>query len=203
MAGWRCFVAIPLPDGLRSALEAAVAGWRAEADGARLRWTDPAGWHLTLAFLGSVEPDLVPRLVDAIAGAAAAVQRHALRAGGLGAFPSPRRARVIWYGAGDPDGSAQHLADEVRRRLNAWVPQLAEEKPFRAHVTLARARDERGMDVSDWLQRHSAPGGVIPIDRVVLYRSHLGRGPAQYEALASAPVGSGGGGVLAEASARG
>jgi len=33
------------------------------------------------------------------------------------------------------------------------------------------------------------PAGQLAVERVVLYRSHLGAGPARYEILAAAPLG--------------
>jgi RNA 2',3'-cyclic 3'-phosphodiesterase len=203
---WRCFVAVPLPDDLREALAGAVAPWRAEAGAVDLRWTDPAGWHLTVAFLGWVSADLIESLLDALVRPAAAARATLLSAGGLGAFPSPRRARVVWYGVADTEGRAASLADGVRRAVGGMVPRVAEDAPSRPHITLARARAQRGTDLSEWLAARSAPSGVIPIERIILYRSHVGRGPARYEPLGSVAVGTGkrtARGVEAEASVHG
>ncbi|HEX6475430.1 MAG TPA: hypothetical protein VF114_10150, partial [Candidatus Limnocylindria bacterium] len=51
---WRCFVAVPLPADLRTALSEWVSGIRQDAAlEADWRWTDPDGWHDTLDFLGA------------------------------------------------------------------------------------------------------------------------------------------------------
>lgn len=50
---WRCFVAVPIDEDVRLALAAAAVPSRAHAD---LRWVPAGSWHLTLAFLGSIEP---------------------------------------------------------------------------------------------------------------------------------------------------
>lgn len=107
---WRCFVAVPIGETLRSSLEDARAPWLERPDLQELRWTDPARWHLTLAFLGDVEPERVPRVIERAADVA---RRHAplrLPTGGLGAFRSPSEGRVAWYGIGDPDGRLADLA---------------------------------------------------------------------------------------------
>lgn len=188
---WRCFIAVPLPPGLRVDLTDVVSAWRGEPDGLDLRWTDPAGWHLTLAFLGWVEAGLAEEILGILVRPARDGQRVDLAAGGLGAFPSARRARVLWYGLTDAGGAAASLAEGIRRALAPIVPRVDDGSPFQPHVTLARARSERGLDLASWMAGRAVPSGVVPLERVILYRSHLGRGPAHYEPLGAVTVGTG------------
>ena len=188
---WRCFIAVPLPPELRVDLTDVVSAWRGEPDGPDLRWTDPAGWHLTLAFLGWVEAGLSEEILGILVRPARDGQRVDLAAGGLGAFPSARRARVLWYGLTDAGGAAASLAEGIRRALAPIVPRVDDGSSFRPHVTLARARAERGLDVASWSAGRAVPSGVVPLERVILYRSHLGRGPAHYEPLGAVTVGTG------------
>jgi RNA 2',3'-cyclic 3'-phosphodiesterase len=184
---WRCFVAVPISDRLRSELAAAVDAWRLEPDAPNLRWTDAGGWHVTLAFLGQVPPTLIAPIEAALNPVAARAASSRVAGGGLGAFPSRNRARVVWYRIEDPEERLADLASGVRLALEPFVPRLAEESSFRPHLTLARAREQRGLPLADWLAGHKAPAESIEVDRVVVYRSHLGRGPAQYEPLISLP----------------
>ena len=179
---WRCFVAVPLPDDLRAALRSAVEAWRDAGIADGLRWSDPDGWHVTLAFLGSVEATEVGGLVDRLE---ASVRDHApseLETGGLGGFPSAARARVAWYGVADPERHLRRLASDVRSAMDV------DATPFRAHVTLGRARSAP-VDLRPWLAAARPPAGRLVVDRVELMRSHLGRGPARYEVLATVPLG--------------
>jgi 2'-5' RNA ligase len=105
--------------------------------------------------------------------------------GGLGAFPSPRRARVVWYRVLDPDGRLRPLSEAVRREL-----AMEDGGPFRAHLTLARARAERGATLDAGLVSAKLPEGEVFVDRLVLYRSHFGRGRASYESLVEVPLSS-------------
>lgn len=174
---WRLFVAVPAPDVLRSSLADAVAGLRRlPGVDASWRWTTADGWHVTLAFLGWTAASRVPALTDALRSTLVGAAPFTVATGGLGAFPSPRAARVIWYGIHDPERRLRSLAEAIRDGLEA------EPGPFRGHLTLARARDRNGADGAPLLSP-PAPNGVLPVDDVVLYRSHLGRGPARYEAL--------------------
>jgi RNA 2',3'-cyclic 3'-phosphodiesterase len=180
---WRCFVAVPLGDDLRAALAGAVEAWRARADLGGLRWADPDGWHLTLAFLGAIEPATVAGVEGIVAAAATRHPPWRTTTGGLGGFPSARRARVAWYGVSDPGRRLTVLATDLRAALG-----LADTGRFRTHITLARARRDP-VDLRGWAADALAPEGELAVDRLHLVRSHLGRGPAQYETLAMAPLG--------------
>lgn len=180
---WRCFVAVPLDVSVRAALERARESWLERPDLDGLRWSDPASWHLTLAFLGDVDASDISE----IAGAAGAVAgRHGpmrLPAGGVGAFPVPARARVAWYGIGDPRSRLAGLARDLGDALRVEVGD-----PFRPHITLARARRDP-VDLRRWLAdaAETAPS-TIAVQRIELMRSHRGSGPAAYETLVSMPL---------------
>ena len=183
---WRCFVAVPLGEHVRSDLADAVAGWRQRPDLAELRWTDAGSWHVTMAFLGSIEPAELDHVIAAVTEAATSHEPMRLATGGLGAFPSPGRARVAWYGVADPDRQLRSLAADLAEGLG-----LDPADRFRAHVTLARAK-RAPMDLRAWLAEESAsaPAGELTVDHVELMRSHLGRGPARYETLATIKLGA-------------
>jgi RNA 2',3'-cyclic 3'-phosphodiesterase len=179
---WRCFVAVPLGEPLRRELAAAVDDWRRRPDLAGLRWTDPGSWHVTLAFLGSIEASSI---TNHVADLADAVDRHApacLETAGVGGFPSAARARVAWYGVADLDGALAALAADVRRAAGV------ESSEFRGHVTLARTRRDP-VDLRAWVRDAEAPAGELAVDRVELMRSHLGRRPARYEVVESFSLG--------------
>lgn len=96
-----------------------------------LRWSRPDQWHLTVKFFGPVpDPDpLAAHVADV-------VRRHkpfSLSLGGAGAFPSPRRASVLWLGVREESDALGSLA----------APLLDDDRPFRAHLTLARASKAR------------------------------------------------------------
>lgn len=181
---WRCFVAVPLPPRLRADLRAAVDEWRASAQAPDLRWTDPGGWHLTLAFLGATDSMDVPGLIVALRAVAARTSRFRVSTGGAGAFPRPSAAQSIWYGVSDPDRRLRDLASQVQA---AVLPGAAPAR-FRPHITMARSRVHRGQPLGPWLATLETPTGSLTVDAVTLFRSHLGRGPARYEALARLPL---------------
>lgn len=179
---WRCFVAVSLGDELRTELADAAAAWRTHRGTDRMRWTDPSSWHLTLAFLGSIESAAVAAARHAVASVAADHRPFVVRTGGLGAFPSAGRARVLWYGV-ERSAALDGLVTDLRGAL-----ALETDEPFRGHVTLARSRGEAA-DLGPFLSESEAPSGAVAVDRLELMRSHLGGGPARYEQLGAAGLG--------------
>jgi 2'-5' RNA ligase len=182
---WRCFWAVPIPSALRLSLADAVATIRddpqVEAD---WRFADAGGWHVTLAFVGATPAAAIGPLVESVVGAVADLEPFEVTAGGLGGFPSRRRARVLWYGVFDPERRLRDMARHVQMATG-----LAEGTPFRPHITLARARQRQGID-AEALLGADVPAGAVPVRGVTLFRSHLGRGPARYEILAEVSLGA-------------
>jgi 2'-5' RNA ligase len=181
---WRCFWAVPIPSTLRLSLADAVAALRRDPQ-VEINWrfADAGGWHVTLAFLGATPAATVAPLVERVVGAVADLEPFEVTAGGLGGFPSRRRARVLWYGLSDPERRLRELA-----RLVQSAAGLEDGTPFRPHVTLARARQRQGTDAGELLAAE-VPVGSVSVRGVTLFRSHLGRGPARYEVLAEVPLG--------------
>ncbi|MGH2417214.1 MAG: RNA 2',3'-cyclic phosphodiesterase [Candidatus Limnocylindria bacterium] len=182
---WRCFVAVLLGDNLRSRLGSAMAAWRADPRTHELRWVEPGNLHVTLAFLGSIEPDRVAGVERKIQGAAARHEPMTRPTGRLGAFSRPGSARVLWYAVGDTDGALASLTGDLADALEQ--PRDGEHRP---HITLARAR-RRSVDLRGWIEAASAaaPSGSLEVREVHLMRSRLGGGPARYETLATIPLG--------------
>ena len=189
----RLFIAVDLPAGLKERL-ADVQRQLAEA-AAYLRFTRPEGIHLTLKFLGEVESARLEHIVAAIQEAAAAAQPLELVTSGVGVFPSPRSARVVWVGVEGDLESLQALQRDLNQRLQRLgFPR--ERGTFTPHLTVARVRDGLGPAERAALERILAqlrpPEPVrFPVDELVLFESFLERGGARYEGRARARLGSG------------
>ncbi len=181
---WRCFVAVPIDAALRSSLEKARAAWLERPDLQGLRWTDPARWHLTLAFLGDIEREAVPGVVERAGHVASGHVPLRLPTGGLGAFRSAMAARVAWYGIADPDGRLAELARDL-----AEVLELGTDDGYTPHLTLARAR-EGTVDLRGWIgdAGGTVPSAVLVADRLEVMRSHRAHGSPAYETLAVLPL---------------
>ena len=168
----RVFAAVPVPGDARVDLSDRVS--RMEIPG---RVVPAENWHITLRFLGKVEPATCDRFLHGMSP----LPDHGpfrLGLGEVGAFPNPRRAAVIWVGIKTGGEELARLASVAEEAAEA-AGLLAEERPFRPHLTLSRVRPP--VDVGGLVGAEVGVGWRC--DRVVVYRSVHGPGGARYEPL--------------------
>jgi 2'-5' RNA ligase len=182
----RSFVALPSPPLLRAAVAREIGEWKAlHAD---VAWADPAASHVTLRFLGNAEPDALERLTARLSETTGAADPLYARPGTTGAFPSWRRARVLWL-AVESGGAIERLAAAVEAAARS-VGFEPEDRRFTAHLTLGRVRGRQGAAGAAAAVRAWEPEGEAePIPEMVLYRSDLGPRGARHTPLARFPVG--------------
>ena len=191
----RLFVAVPLPaaagDAVRDLVERVQGEVEANARKPRsaVRWVRLDGLHLTLRFLGPTPREQVPTVAAAVDAAAAGTPAVRVAIGGAGAFPSPARPRTLWLGVTDGAGGLDGIARRLDRELTTagWP---ADARPFRPHLTLARADGRReGPLVARRLADRAADVDIpFDADRVVLFESVTGGGPARYVPLHEVPL---------------
>jgi len=180
----RLFVGIDLPEGLSDAVADAQDRFAA-AEG--LRAVDPGNAHLTLCFLGEVDPDRVDGIEAAVARAVddAGVGPFEMRVGGFGVFPALDYVRVVWAGVREGAGVEEttRLNAAIEREL-AGVGIEGDDRAFTPHITLARMDDARGKEVVQRVVRETDPDlGAFRVEAVRLKESTLtGDGPA-YETV--------------------
>jgi 2'-5' RNA ligase len=136
---------------------------------------------------GRLRPQL-EAAADSVAAAAAPVE--VVLSGG-GAFPSLARPRSLWVGVQEGGPELAALADGLSA-LSREVGLELETRPFAAHLTIGRTDGVRLGPVAARALAEAASEVEVRFDadRVVLFRSHLGGGPARYEALHEARFGA-------------
>jgi 2'-5' RNA ligase len=168
----RLFVAVWPPPDVVAALHAIERPEQPD-----LRYLTEDQWHVTLRFLGAVPDDDVASVVAALldVGACPAVDAEI--------EPAPKRlgptALVLDVAGLEP------VAAAVEAAVGWFGP--AEHRRFKGHLTIARMRRP-----GRWPAQ--GVGGLAetlswPVHEVTLVQSHLGRGPAVYETLATVPLG--------------
>ena len=188
----RLFVAVELPEHVRSALGASLERLRSSLGGA-YRWVRPEAVHLTLRFLGDVEAERVPELTSALGAAVGPLDAFELRLDGTGVFPNARAPSVVWAGLGGESAALVRLVAAVGT-ATAGVGEPAESRPYVPHLTLGRVRNRLGRPEAEALAaslRGVTYEGTSPfqVDGVSLMRSEIGPGGARYTRLAYAPLG--------------
>jgi RNA 2',3'-cyclic 3'-phosphodiesterase len=180
----RLFVAFEVPADARAAALAAVAPIREGSPQAR--WVPEENLHVTLKFLGEVDPRLDAWVPERIAEAAVRVRPFEVALAGIGAFRSAKRARVVWAGLRDlPPGAMADAAAAVDAALATEFS--AETRPFAAHLTLARSDPPLTLTVEDLDVELETPAWTV--EYAVLFRSHLRRPAPRYEPLRRFPFG--------------
>jgi 2'-5' RNA ligase len=178
----RLFVAVPLSESARLAVATVVERIRAgEPEGRGVRWVRLEGLHITLRFLGPTPEARVGDVAAAVATAAQGASAFTVRISGADAFPPVGRPRTLWM---DLDRGVEDLA-ALAERLDhalAGVGWERERRPFRAHLTLARADGVRTGPATVAALKAAAAELAIesPIDRIVLFESITGSGRARY-----------------------
>lgn len=186
--GGRLFLAVGLTEAVRRELDAYLGDVGGER-GLPGRTVRPENWHLTLRFLGDTEDDVAARLRAELRRAALGTS-FPMRFGALGAFPTARRASVLWVGVDEGAGELARLASATEAAA-VRAGFAAEPRRFRAHLTLSRIRPPT--DVSALVGAAPPAGVTMEVDAVALYRSHLGGGPPRYEVVERFPLTAGDG----------
>jgi 2'-5' RNA ligase len=182
----RLFVAVEIGEQQTKALERIQAGMRHKLPS--VRWVKPAAIHLTLAFLGDIDEDAVPRLTALLDEVTRGCAPLDIELKGAGAFPGERNPRVIWIGAGEPTGSLREIARNLKTLL-ASNGFPTEDRPFTPHLTIGRVRDRGGGEygrVLPLFREHTA--GTMHVCDICLVRSELTPRGSVYTVLHRAPL---------------
>jgi len=173
----RYFLALSLPPEIRLAVD----DWRAglELPG---RPVPPEKLHVTLRFIGPADRIGIERIMAALSTAGLG-SGFSYRIGGLGGFPNPRKATVAWAGLEDRGELSRlaGIADEAAAEAGFGY----EERPFRAHLTLARIRPPS--DLRPVIARAQPAGFTVPAQEVVLFLSRAEGSRVAYRPLERFP----------------
>ena len=174
----RLFVALELPE----AVVTAAHEWALEA-AKDLRVLPPESLHVTLAFLGETSEDHLEALHATVRG----LSPNTVGGQSLHKAAALGRGRALSIDMQDRLGECAALQALLSERLAGLGVYEPEQRRFRPHLTVARG---------DRVRVRGLPAlpdcGEFAGEAVTLFRSHLGRGGARYEALVSVPLGVGG-----------
>ena len=140
----------------------------------------PDKWHFTLRFLGPTTAEARDTIIDRLSSAKLGPSFQ-VRFGELGAFPNPRRARILWLGVtrgGERLSDLAAMAEDAARTAGF----AAEGKRFTPHLTLSRI--DPPQSIAELLAQKHRYEIEMTVAALILYRSKLGGGPARYEEVA-------------------
>jgi len=183
----RLFAALELPADVIDSLQTWWSDTSAFFSPDGWRPVRPSACHLTLAFYGDVCAPDADDLCEHLCECAALSPMLHLRTSGFGVFPRPARPRVFWAGVQDcgEGKSLKRLAHCCRRAGHATVRKRnAREAAFRAHITLARAREQvKPVDAASMRMLPPVPDIRWSADSLSLFQSILRPQGPQYRRL--------------------
>jgi len=187
----RAFIAIEFSGRVCEAIQKQTSRLRQTLGDDLVRWVSASNMHLTLKFLGDTTSSYLDFLKQLLIHEADAHPQFDLQLGGLGAFPTPRRPRLLWIGIHAP-------ADLVslQKGIEAGAVRLGyeqEERAFSPHLTIGRVRQninppelQKVRTALDTIQLGNI--SVVRVDSIHLFKSDLHPGGSIYTKLFSVPL---------------
>ncbi|MFQ5525375.1 MAG: RNA 2',3'-cyclic phosphodiesterase [Thermoanaerobaculia bacterium] len=184
----RGFLGLEIPDSIREPLDRALAPMRRRFP--ESRWVPAANWHLTLVFLGSVEPEDLAGLDKAVPAVFAAHEAFDLELAETGTFPPRRPARVAWIGLRAPGALYALQKDLIDASAGAGFK--IDQRSYSPHLTIARCRRPWPRDVVEEWSASPVAASLEPrgfaVERGCLFESVPGRRGVHYEVVRSYPL---------------
>lgn len=170
----RLFIAAPLNEAQRSRVEGLLAPLKDSLSREAIRWMPREKWHLTLAFLGEVEEEALPSVVESADLALASHLPFALVPEKIAGFPNPDQPRYVAFCLFSQDG----FSGAIYRDLNAALSILEPNRVFRPHATLGKFRDKSHPPATLFVQEEA-----WLFDTVTLYLSEPGEEGSRHTPL--------------------
>ena len=155
-----------------------------------INWVRPESIHLTLKFLGYVEPSFVSPLFSALESIGEKHDPFSVDVQGLGVFPQVKHPRIFWVGLTGNTQALQDLVFEIEAALEplGFPP---EEKSYHPHLTLARIKRENAKVGSALIHTRALesdqPLGTLNVDGFTLFQSDLDSSGARHTSLWTVP----------------
>lgn len=185
----RCFIAINLPDRIRSSIDSLITELR--KTGADVSWVPAERIHLTLKFLGNTDNAMIPEITERLSKKLSHYSAFYIKIVGVGSFPSEKRPRVLWVGI---ENSA--VLNSIWKDMDAELAELgfqSEDRPFSPHLTIGRVRSQRGTAgmLNSFAERRGTDFGAFEVRSIQVMRSELKPAGAEHTSIAEIPIGAG------------
>ncbi|RQW91012.1 MAG: RNA 2',3'-cyclic phosphodiesterase [Geobacter sp.] len=148
--------------------------------GERINWTYPSNIHLTLAFLGNTEDDLIKIVSIMLKQKCTGFGEFSFTLKETGVFKNYHDPRVIWIGI-ENNETLMKLYDEINTGLKD-AGFKTENRPFRPHITLGRIKSIRNTDIlrSSLEKYQNAFIQEVLVREVILFESILNTSGPEY-----------------------
>lgn len=177
----RLFIGVPLPGEYAHIIRKIQDAWKKRL-ASKVSWVRPELVHVTLKFLGEVDEDKIPAIVQAMREAVRGSFEAQGGAGGF--FPLKGAPRVIWIGLRQGREECAAYFEKLDGEL-AKAGFLAGSKPFSPHLTVARVKAAvRSDDWSGLLVDLKRDWPAFTVSHIVLWQSILKPSGPEYRRVA-------------------
>ncbi|HEY4613535.1 MAG TPA: RNA 2',3'-cyclic phosphodiesterase [Bacteroidota bacterium] len=185
MPSIRSFIALPAAEAVRDKIVLHLKELiQLNAD---VRWELPEKFHITLKFLGNVEPQVLEKLTEALGTEATHHSSFDLVYQSFGAFPNFEKPRVVWVGTVD-NNSVLALQKSVER-VCAEFGVARDERVFHPHITLGRVKGTRNIQrLTEKLKSITLEPTMSRCTELLVMRSDLHPSGSVYSVAQSIPL---------------
>lgn len=165
----RSFLAVEISETLKNEARLFVETIQSKCLG--FRFIPPQNWHLTLHFLGPIEPQKIEGLAARLPDALKEARPFSISLEGLGVFPEGKKPRILWLGIGGNLSELFRLKkqlDEVLLKMHFRIEAMR----YHPHVTIARSKSAAARPFLD-LEQSFQSQATDEIRHVTLFRSDL------------------------------
>lgn len=168
----RSFIAIELDSHLQARLQEIQE--QLKPLGADVKWVEPQNIHLTLRFLGDLNPKRLKEITKGLPEFLRGTPPFLIGVTGLGAFPSPQKPKIIWAGIAENHGELSLLAEKIENGVNT-CGVAKEDREFSPHITIGRMRTFKNISkLADIISGYAiSPALEQTVHRVTLFQSTL------------------------------
>ena len=191
MDGKRIFVAFDISEAVRIACDRHIRYLREMFPKVRVGWERSEKLHITLKFLGDTDPIILNELQSRVAKIGSQYVSFRLRLSAAGIFPTTTRPRILWIGVDDPSNTVIGIQSQIED-ICADLRFKKENKPFRPHITIGRAREFQAAAelANEHLQTKIEPV-EFDVSEIVIYESKLLPTGSAYSVVERAKLRSG------------
>jgi len=183
----RAFFCIPIANQLQRTILEIAEHLRSQTK-MRTSWVPKHNYHITLRFLGDIDPGLSVDLDELCRDVCNKFEPFECMMDQVGAFPNVDRARVIWVG-GEAPPSFRRLSQTLSERLiDLGFPEARNESLV--HVTLARIKNRPDPALPGLVSELNPIAPLkMTVDRVMLMESMLKPQGVEYSPVFTTKLG--------------
>lgn len=169
----RIFIAVDIPPEVKRRVSEYIDDLRTDFSDLKVGWERAEKLHITLKFLGDVEPEKLCGLIEAIEKKAGILSKFTVKIERTGVFPNERKVRILWLGFGDEFGGLKKTYD-LLESVCEKIGFHREKRAFLPHLTIARLRaPDKSADLAKkHLAKEFEPAG-FEVCEIVIYESRL------------------------------